>query len=179
MRFLLSPLLSFHWMVVFALLAIIASSGPHGFDRIVAILGGLPTGATPFFDSAVSGVFALIFAFVAVLFLWSLLTGGQVDGFPRPVDDVAMLAFGAAVAATTAFLLVVALLPESGLFATVALQTGALGASYAAIHAERRSEMLVADDTGDQPSRARLMAVGAAQVSMLARFSDRQTGAQT
>src|SRR5690606_18304483 len=86
MRFLLSPLLSFHWMVVFALLAIIASSGPHGFDQIVSVVRGLPIGVAPFFDGAVSGVFAVVFAFVAVLFLWSLLTGGQVDGFPRPAD---------------------------------------------------------------------------------------------
>ena len=177
MRFLLSPLLSFHWMVVFALLAIIASSGPHGLDQIVSVVSGLPVGAVPFFSGAISSVFAVIFAFVAVLFLWSLRTGGQVDGFPRPADDVAMLAFGAAIASTTTLLLVVALLPESGLFAAVALQTGALGASYAAIHAERRSAMLIVDGE-EQPSRARLMAVGAAQVSMLARFSDRQTGAQ-
>ena len=119
MRFLLSPLLSFHWMVVFALLAVLAS-GPHGLDRIVSMIGFSEL-AEPAFGRSLSAVFAVIFALVAVLFLWSLLTTGQGDGFTRPADDVAMLAFAAAIAATTALLMTVAVLPAGGLFAAVTL----------------------------------------------------------
>lgn len=175
MRFLLSPLLSFHWMVVFALLAVLAS-GPHGLDRIVSMIGFSEL-AEPVFGRSLSAAFAVIFALVAVLFLWSLLTVGQGDGFTRPADDVAMLAFAAAIVATTALFLVVAVLPAPGAFAAIALQTGALGASYAAIHAERRSLSLVVADGGEHSSAARLMAVGAAHASMLTRFSGRGIGA--
>ena len=175
MRFLLSPLLSFHWMVVFALLAVLAS-GPRGLDRIVSMIG-FSEFAEPAFGRSLSAVFAVIFALVAVLFLWSLLTTGQGDGFTRPADDVAMLAFAAAIAATTALLMTVAVLPAGGLFAAVTLQICGLGASYAAINAERRSLSLVADDGAENRSAARLMAVGAAHASMLTRLSGRGTGA--
>ena len=175
MRFLLSPLLSFHWMVVFALLAVLAS-GPHGLDRIVSMIGFSEL-AEPAFGRSLSAVFAVIFALVAVLFLWSLLTTDQDDRFTRPADDVAMLAFAAAIAATTALLVAVAVLPAGGLFEAVTLQIGGLGASYAAIHAERRSLSLVVDDGGENRSAARLMAVGAAHASMLTRLSGRGTGA--
>ena len=71
MRFLLSPLLSFHWMVVFALLAVLAS-GPHGLDRIVSMIGFSEL-AEPAFGHSRSAVFAVIFALVALLVVGTAL----------------------------------------------------------------------------------------------------------
>jgi len=176
MRLFLTYLLPFHWMAVFALLAVLAASGAGGTGYVLEILGAtVAPDENAGFGAVVSTVFATGFALVAVLFFWSLVTsaiGG--DDFPGPVADVSSLAFGTAIGAMTTLFLVAAIHPVTGLFQAVAFQIAALAASYVAVHCERRaSSLTVVVEGEDVRAAARLMAAGAAHSSMLTRLSGR------
>lgn len=177
MRLFLTYVLPFHWMMVFALLAGLAGSGDSGMQTALLTLGA----SAPGFDAGsptgnlLSTVFATGFGFVAALFLWSLVTAAVGDAeFPGPIDEVSGLAFAGGIAAMSALVLFGAFRPIDGLFQAAAFQVAALGASYVAVHAQRRAASLHTIVEGDDlRAAARLMAAGAAHSSMLSRLSGR------
>jgi hypothetical protein len=110
---------------------------------------------------------------VASLFLWTLVTGfldRRAEG--NEADEVAVLAFGGAVAVFTLVFLGCALTAEAiGLYRSMALEIGALLASYLAICAERRMVVAAAAKPGNPAgAAARTMALHAAHDSLLARL---------
>ena len=172
MRHVLTSFLALHWMAIFALLAAVAVLGADG---------GMPE---VFFDlvgeSAMwtSAVFSIGFCIVAVLFLWVFITASFGDGVvSAETEEVARLAFGAAVGSLTLLLLIRAAESAAPLFAEVAMLVAALLTSYLAIFAERWSTLIsTLPSRDDIRDAAKVMAAGAAYNSMLSRFSGRPGG---
>ena len=85
MRHILTMLIAFHWMTVFAMLAIVSTVDPeHGVLAALRFLGAVPLPeASDLGGGPVAAAFlAVVFAVASVLFLWTLLTVSLGDG-PR------------------------------------------------------------------------------------------------
>jgi hypothetical protein len=172
----LTLFVSLHWTAVFAALALLAGlDGGENFAAVLAAIGvqfpadtlSMPVPAT------LCAVLAVGFGIVAVLFLWTLVTGlfdRRVEG--NEADEVARLAFGGAVGVfTLVFLGCAATVEVIGLYRSMALEMGALLASYLAICAERRMAVAAMARAND-PAGAfvRTMALHAAHDSLIARL---------
>ncbi len=174
MHRILTLFLSFHWMSVFAALAVLA--GIHGGENFPAVLGAigivvpggsLPTPAT----SVLCMALAMGFSLVCVLFFWMLVTVVlEKNAESSEADDVARLAFGGAICMLTLVFIGCAAGSVTGLYRSVALELGALVASYLAVCAERRIAATRADDIG---ATARAMALHAAHESLVSRLMGR------
>lgn len=178
MRHILTLVIAFHWMAVFALLAIVSTLNPeHGILATLSFLGVAPTpdadlsGGGPM----AAGFFSFAFTVAGVLFLWTLATAFFRNAMPSDTaDHIGRLAFGAGICAFSLLLLGGALFPVSGLFPVSAIAVAALLASYLAIFAERWSiSLLSARLASDFRAPARLMAAGAAHTALLERISGR------
>jgi hypothetical protein len=84
MRHSLTLLIAFHWMAVFALVAMVSTLDPeHGILAALSLLGVAPTpdaflsGGGPL----AAGCFSFAFAVAGVLFLWTLATAFFADSF--------------------------------------------------------------------------------------------------
>lgn len=161
-----------HWAVVFVALTLLA--GLHGGENFAAVLAAIGIRFSVDAMPEPAGLCALLavgFGIVASLFLWALVTGlldRRVE--ESETDEVARLAFGGAVAVfTLVFLGCAAGAEVIGLYRSMALEIGALLASYLAICAERRMVAAVSasNRTG---AAARTMALHAAHDSLLARL---------
>lgn len=169
MRHFLTTLLTFHWAVVFAVLAAACVPGhaeaPGLFGHSLAWLEPMHGG------SSAALLHCLAFAFVAAMFAWAMLStlfGGDGSG----PDEVARAAFGFATWVLTMVLVVGALRGSPGLPTAVAVHLAALLASYLAVQADRQRAR--APGAAALPaSSAELRAAGAAHDSMLSRISGR------
>jgi hypothetical protein len=169
-----------HWAVVFIALTLLA--GLHGGENFVAVLAAI--GIQFSVDAmvvppALCALLAVGFGIVASLFLWTLVTSfldRRAEG--NEADEVAGLAFGGAVAVFTLVFLGCALTAEAiGLYRSMALEIGALLASYLAICAERRMAVAAVARAGNPAgAAARAMALHAAHDSLLARLGGRKRG---
>jgi hypothetical protein len=164
-----------HWAIVFVALTLLA--GLHGGENFTAVLAAIgiqfPVDAMPV-PPALCALLAIGFGIVACLFLWTLITcfaDRQAEG--NEADEIAGLAFGAAVAVfTLVFLGCAAGADAIGLYRSMAVEICALLASYLAICAERRTAAFRAGDPEGAP--ARTMALHAAHDSLLARLGGGQ-----
>lgn len=168
-----------YWMAFFCLLALAALGEVEGDGLLVlgprdagSEAAGLAAGS-PF-----SMVLAVALLVVAALFLWTLVTTILQRGDPRGEgDDVFGIAFAAAAAMMAVLLLAGTLEGVDGIFASASLQLLALLVSYVAIEAERRRMAHRDHDEMTQTeATARVMALGAAQDSLLSRLSGRDPG---
>lgn len=178
MRYILTMLIAFHWMTVFAMLATVSTVEPqHGILPALRFLGAEPwrDAYTTGGGLLAAGLMALAFAITSLLFLWTMLTVAMDDGFfGSQTEEVARRAFGCAVGALSLLLIGGALFPVSGLFATTAVALAALLASYLAVYAERWAvSFFAAPDDEDLRAAVRVMAAGAAHSAMLTRLSGR------
>jgi hypothetical protein len=163
-----------HWAVVFSALTLLA--GLHGGKNFVAVLAAI--GIQFSVDAmvvppALCALLAIGFGIVACLFLWTLVTSfldRRAEG--SEADEVAGLAFAGAVAVFTFVFLGCAVTAEAiGLYRSMALEIGALLASYLAICAERRMVVAAVAKPGNPAgAAARAMALHAAHDSLLARL---------
>ena len=83
MRHILTMLIAFHWMTVFAMLAIVSTVDPeHGVLAALRFLGAVPLPeASDLGGGPLAAAFlAVVFAVASVLFLWTLLTVSLGDG---------------------------------------------------------------------------------------------------
>jgi hypothetical protein len=177
MRRILSSVLAFHWMAVFALMAAVcAIDVDGGIGSALDLLG--VTGTDPYRLHAgpgVSGLLAMGFAVVSVLFCWACVTVFFGDPADPAGDEVMRIAFGAATIALSLTLLGGALLEIGGLLPIIASHIAALLASYAAIHAERWAAASAEPEEGaDIRAAARVMALGAVHSSLLSRLTGRR-----
>jgi hypothetical protein len=175
-----------HWAVVFIALTLLA--GLHGGENFAAVLAAIgiqfPVDARFPVNAQFSGnvmpvppalcaLLAIGFGIVACLFLWTLVTSfldRRAEG--SEADEVAGLAFAGAVAVFTLVFLGCAVTAEAiGLYRSMALEIGALLASYLAICAERRMVVAAVAKPGNPAgAAARAMALHAAHDSLLARL---------
>jgi hypothetical protein len=127
---------------------------------------------------ALCALLAVGFGIVASLFLWTLVTGFlDRRAEENEADEVARLAFGGAVAVFTLVFLGCAAGAEAiGLYRSMALEVGALLASYLAICAEQRMALAAAAGAGNPAgAAARTMALHAAHESLLTRLGAGRT----
>lgn len=179
MRHLLTTIVTFHWTAVFGMLAMVAILDGDG--GLVAILSMLGVGYTEAVEHApsLSALLALGAAIVTVLFFWAFVTCAFAL---RPDDgeavEVLRLAFAGATLLLTLVVLAGATQDVSGLFPAATAFLAALLVSYLAVFAERWSAALTtAPGQDDVRAAARVMALGAAHSTLLARLSGRP-GAQ-
>lgn len=171
MRRILTLTLTVHWMCVFAMLGIVCTIDPRdGFAAPLHLLGVDTRGIEQDGGSEAAAFFTVVFLLVAVLFLMTaadLVLGGSARAKRRPHFARAV---GAGVLALTLLLLAGALQQVPSLFCTVEVVLAAALASYLVMRAEP-----LARRTGERDTTAvaRLMALGAAHASLLARFSRR------
>lgn len=175
MNRILTIFIALHWTVVFAALAALA--GLHGGENFPAVLASIGIGFAAVtlpmpVPKALCGLLAIGFGIVAALFLWTLVTALLDRGNGNEADEVARLAFGSAVAVLTAVFLGCAVMPgASGLYRSMALELGALLASYLAVGAERRATAAAKGRAGDPiGAAARAMALRAAHESLVHRL---------
>jgi len=170
----LTIFIALHWTVVFAALAALA--GLHDGENFPAVLAAIsiqfPVYSPPM-PAALCALLAMGFGTVAALFLWMLVTAlldGEGEG--GDADEVVRLAFGSAVAVFTLVFLGCALTPAaSGLYRSIAVETGALLASYLAVCAERRMAAVAKERAADRlEAAARTMALRAAHESLVHRL---------
>jgi hypothetical protein len=178
MRYILTMLIAFHWMTVFAMLAVVSTVEPeHGILSALHFLGATPlpeaheAGGGPL----AAALLALAFGVASLLFLWTLLTVALGDGsFGSQAEQVARRAFGCGVGALSLLLLGGTMFPVSGLFVTSSVALAALLASYLAVYAECWAvSFFAAPDDADLRAAVRVMAAGAAHSAMLTRLSGR------
>jgi hypothetical protein len=182
MRHILTPLIAFHWMAVFALLGAVSTLGPeHGILAALSLLGAAPTpdailsGGGPL----AAGFFSFAFAVAGVLFLWTLATaffsGSSVLG---DAEDVARLAFGTAVGSFSLLMLTAAAARSPALIVASCIAAAALLGSFTAMFAERWAvTILSAPSDSDLRAAARVMTAGAAHTVPLGQISCRSTPA--
>jgi hypothetical protein len=182
MRHILTILIAFHWMAVFALMAVVSTLHPeHGIFAALSLLGAAPTpdatlsGGGPL----VAGFFSFAFAVAGILFLWTLATAIFDAGFPyRDHEHVARLAFAGGIAVFSLLLAGAAVFSVPALFATGASVIAALLVSYVCVFAERLAASVFGTPSdADLRAAARLMAAGAAHGALLSRISGRAGGA--
>ncbi len=162
MRPFLSYLVPVYWMAAFAIMASQAVSHPAGLGEAGAS-GALALGTA----------LSILLGLVATLFLWSFLTGVlDAEEGPGGYEEVASLAFGAAVAVLIADLVVSWLGGTASGLHDNAFELTAVVASYAAVIFERRVFAgLKAPEEDEVRAAARRMALGAAHSSMLVRLA--------
>lgn len=168
----LTSFLTFHWAAAFALLSMVCVMGGGGAEQALSMLGlaeaGLIDGG-----GATAALLSLAFAVCAVLFFWAFVTS-LMDDPGAEGDDVAGMAFASAALLATLLMICGAVTFVAGLFPAVAVYLAALLASYLAIQAERFAAVISATPSeSDVRAAARIMALGAAHVSMLSRLSGR------
>jgi hypothetical protein len=178
MRYILTMLIAFHWMAVFAMLAVASMVDPEqGILPALRFLGAIPLEDSYYAGGGplAAGFLALAFAVGSLLFLWTLLTVSLGDGvFGGETEAVARRAFGCGVGVLSVLLIGGGLLPVSGLFLTSAVALAALLVSYLAVYAERWAvSFFSAPDDADLRAAVRVMAAGAAHSAMLSRLSGR------
>lgn len=175
MRHLLTTILTFHWTAVFGLLALVTVlGGDSGMAGVLSMLGvGYSDAAAQL--PLLSTLFSFAFTMVAVLFLWAFVTAFfNVGTDGGETTEVFGIAFAAAALTMTAVVLAGALFDVSGLLPVAAAHLAALLVSYLAIFAERWAMVLsTAPSQNDIGAAARVMALGAAHSTMLARLSGR------
>jgi len=178
MRYILTILIAFHWMAVFAMLAVVSTVDPEqGILPALRFLGAIPlddayhAGGGPL----AAGFLAFALAVGSLLFLWTLLTVSLGDGsFGGETEVVARRAFGCGVGVLSVLLIGGGMLAVSGLFLTSAVALAALLVSYLAVYAERWAvSFFSAPDDADLRAAVRVMAAGAAHSAMLSRLSGR------
>jgi hypothetical protein len=178
MRHTLTLLIAFHWMAVFALLAMVSTLDPeHGILAALSLLGAAPTpdafisGGGPL----AAGFFSFAFAVASVTFLWTLATALFSGSSPfGGTERVARLAFGTAVGVFSVLTLSAAAERSSSLFLSGSIAIAALLVSYLAVFAERWAvTILSAPSDSDLRAAARVMAAGAAHTALLGQISGR------
>jgi hypothetical protein len=174
----LTIFIALHWTVVFAALAALA--GLHNGENFAAVLAaiGIEFAAVTLpmpLPEALCALLAMGFGVVAALFLWLFSTALlDREGGGKGTDDVARLAFGSAVAVLTLVFIGCASSPAAfGFYRSLAIELGALLASYLAVCAERRMAVAATkagarDDRVDVAARA--MALRAAHESLVHRL---------
>lgn len=169
----LSILLPFHWMVAFCLFAAICSSDSDGFGALVGFVDASSAGLFAG-NAGLSMFFGVGFALVAALFLWCLVTAFTAGkDFPGDYESVAGKAFGIAIAAVTA-LLVISFSRNAHMMVATAALTASLAASYAAVINERRAMALgAAAAVDDIQAVVKRVALGAAHASLLSKLAGR------
>jgi hypothetical protein len=178
MRHILTPLIAFHWLAVFALLAMVSTLDPeHGILAALSLLGAAPT-PDAFFSGGgplAAGFFSFAFAVAGVLFLWTLATAFFSGSFPfGDTERVARLAFGTAVGIFSVLTLSGASERIPDLFLTGSIAIVTLLASYLAVFAERWAVTILSAPTdSDLRAAARVMAAGAAHTALLGQISGR------
>ena len=172
MRQLLTPLLAFHWMAAFAVIAVVSTAGGDGgvlaaFGLMGAEADGpaLPAWA----GSAAAFLLAVGFSLVALLFLWTLADGV----FGGGGAEISPLAFAAAIAMLTATMLYGATLPVTGLAPAITASLVALVLSYLTIAIERRLTAAKRREGETAQLSARLLAADAARGFMLSHIAGR------
>lgn len=176
MRQILTPFLAFHWMAVFALLAMAAAVGRGGGEFAVFEFMGVVDGTLPFgVGSEAAALFSVAFALVAALFLWTLVNAFLGERTQSgDAEQLSRLAFGGAAGALTFMLLYGSVQPVAGLLPAVSINLAAILVSYLAVTVERWvTTMSVAPDAADIRAVARVMAAAAAHGSTLSRISGR------
>lgn len=184
MRHILTPLIAFHWMAVFALMAMVSTLDPeHGILAALNLLGAAPT-PDAFFSGggrATAGFFSFAFAVAGVLFLWTLATAFFSGDAPfGDTEQVARLAFGAALGCFSLLTITAAAGEIGQLFVISCTAIGALLVSYLAVFAERWAvTILSTPNDSDLRAAARVMAAGAAHTALLGQLSGRPNAAAT
>jgi hypothetical protein len=169
----LTIFIALHWTVVFAALAALA--GLHNGENFAAVLAaiGIEFAAVTLpmpLPEALCALLAMGFGTVAALFLWLFVTALLDRGSGNGTDDVARLAFGSAVAMfTLVFIGCASSSAAFGFYRSLAIELGALLASYLAVCAERRM-MAAATPAGARDAAARAMALRAAHESLVHRL---------
>src|SRR4051812_5988348 len=108
MRYILTMLIAFHWMTVFAMLAIVSTVEPQqGIFAALRFLGAIPlVDAYHAGGPLAAGFLAFAFAVASLLFLWTLLTVSLGDGvFGGETEAVARRAFGCGVGVLSVLLI--------------------------------------------------------------------------
>ena len=176
MRLLLSPVLAFHWMAVFAMLAVVSTISPgRGTFAALEFLGVAMADPAVQGSVRVSAVLSLGFMLAAALFLWTLIAA--IFGVDRraEAEEVSRYAFTAGVATLTALLMAGAVQQVEGLFAAIGTLLAALVVSYLAIIAERWSAAATAPAPVEEDTGIKTLALGAAHNALLSRISGRTT----
>jgi hypothetical protein len=162
----LTTVLSFHWMIVFALLSLTGGDLLFGGPAMAGLVAGEPLHGL---DVALSVAFGL----AAVLFLWLLLSAVlERDPGGGETGEVARIAFAGGALALT-FVVALSFRLSVGLMGGVGLQLAALLSSYLAAAAELRAP---APRTGEQADGARLRALDAAHQTLFGRPVRTQPG---
>lgn len=174
MPHILTSFLAFHWALAFALLAIVCVMGGDGGAVAALDLLGVSLSHSNLDGGVVPALLSLAFTVGSVLFAWAFLTAFFSDQMVEGNDDVMRMAFGAAGGVLSLVLICGTTQGATGLFPVVAAHLAALLASYLAIRAESwSSSMSGVPGEEDFRAAARVMALGAAHSSMLARLSGR------
>jgi hypothetical protein len=168
----LTTLLTFHWAAAFALLSMACVMGGSGAAQALSMLGLAQTGLLDG-GSAAATLLSPAAAVCAVLFFWAFVT--SVLGDPEAEgSDVVAIAFASAALLVCLLMICGSVTFVAGLYPAVAVHLAALLASYLAIQAERFAAVRsAAPGENDIRAAARVMALGAAHVSMLSRLSGR------
>lgn len=178
MRQILTSVIAIFWMAAFGVMAITAAAGgENGLANLFGMLGA-PVAETAGHPTA-AGLFAILFALVAALFLWMFLTAFFGDHATSGAgEEVARMAVGLAMVVLALVLVVGGVVERArGVFIAVAVILAALAGSYLVVAAERfRSVLWTEPESDDIRAAARLMAAGAAHNSMLDRLSGRSDG---
>lgn len=177
MRHVLGSFLALHWTVVFAVLSVVCMADVgYGLRDVLSLvgLGAIANTAAGPGNLLLSGAFATAFALASLLFLWAFVISLFSDpAAMRETDEVLRVAFAVGGAVNSAVLVAAMLLSVEGVFPAVALQLGAMLASYLAINVERMSVATGRRGIGGSATLARLMAAGAVRNHSLARLSRR------
>jgi hypothetical protein len=168
----LTSFLTFHWAAAFALLSMACVMGGNGGAAQALGMLGLAEGDLLAHASA-TPLLSLASAVCAMLFFWAF--AASVLGDPAAEGgEVAGMAFASAALLISLLMICGSVNVVAGLYPAVAVHLAALLASYLAIQAERLAAVISASPgENDIRAAARIMALGAAHVSMLSRLSGR------
>lgn len=176
MRHVLTSFLTFHWAIVFALLAYICMDGNRGIATALGVLG-VSAQASRFAgleNIALVAPLSIALLIVAVLFCWAFVeTLLNMTARPDAGDSVVRIAFLSASLLLSLILIGGVAQGVDGLFMVVAIQMTALLASYIAVLAERRATVAPVALRENTRATPHQMAMGAAHTSLLSRISGR------
>jgi hypothetical protein len=174
MPHILTSFLAFHWALAFALLAVVCVMGGDGGAVAALDLLGVSLSHSNLEGGVAPKLLSLAFTIGSVLFAWAFLTAFFSDEAVEGNDDVMRMAFGSAGGVLSLVLICGTAQGAAGVFPVVAAHLAALLASYLAIRAENWSVSISGvPGEADIRAAARIMALGAAHGSMLARLSGR------
>lgn len=172
MRRILALCLTFHWMVVFALLSFFTIRGMGLEDvPVLAMIGLHVTGEIGGFGSrGLAAALAVMMSLAAALFLWAFLTVvADQDEEGQSSEDATRIAFAASIALVTFSLVVLAFVPLGGQMLSASVFCAALLVSYLAIATERNLAPEEAEATPAAPDVARFMAQDAGRIAGIRR----------